>query len=283
MAHRKSGMPTAIGKYGVEKTVGKDGSQLFPVLDTQARVPPDGDTVKAAFDTLMRGLAHGSGEQTYSGYRALYEFGHPVVPELERRILQADWTTVSRPQATRMQTALVTLLHDIDEGRSRSIIDRLLEADCHPSLRGVLNSIRRYDARNFRIHEVRGLRVLVAREIDEADDVPSHMDRWLANVPPEDLSGIVRLYVIKRPPKADYAGKYMPVLSTITVIWAEPLLGGKTMARLARFGVEHTLYHEIGHHVHQLHRPRHVDSEVVAEEWEERLLAELKRDHGSGR
>ncbi len=244
-------MPPAMGTYGIEKTVGEDGSRLFPVLGSQVRVPPDADTVKAAFDTLMRGLAHGSGEQTYSGYRALYEFGHAVVPALEQRILQADWKTVTRPDATRMQTALISLLHDIDEVWSRSIIDRLLEAGCHPSLRGVLNSIRRYDGRNFKVHQVRGLRVLVAREIDEPDDVRSHMDRWLANVPPEDLSGIERLYVIKRPPKADYAGQYMPILSTITVIWKDPLLGGKTMEWLTRIGIEHTLYHEIGHHVHR--------------------------------
>lgn len=251
MDHRKSGTPPAMGTYGVEKTVGEDGSRLFPVLGSQARVSPDADTINAAFDTLMRGLAHGSGEQIYSGYRELYEFGHAVVPTLEQRIRQADWKAVTRPEATRMQTALVKLLHDIDEARSREIIDRLLEDGCHPSLRGVLNSIRRYDARNFRVHEVRGLRVLVAGEIEESEDVPSHMDRWLANVPPEDLAGVERLYVIKRPPKADYAGQYMPVLSTITVIWKDPLLAGRTMAWLNRVGVEHTLYHEIGHHFHR--------------------------------
>ncbi len=41
-----------------------------------------------------------------------------------------------------------------------------------------------------------------------------------------------------------------------------------------------TLFHEIGHHVHRLHEPRRIDSEVVAEEWESRLLAEVEQARG---
>ncbi len=41
-----------------------------------------------------------------------------------------------------------------------------------------------------------------------------------------------------------------------------------------------TLFHEIGHHVHALHRPRHADPEVVAEEWEARLLKKVGEDAG---
>lgn len=251
MDRRKSDIPAGGATFGIEKAVGEDGSRLFPVLDSQARAAPDAEAVKAAFDRMMRGLAHGSGERIYSGYRALYEFGHAVVPELERRIMQADWNTVSRPDATRMQTALVTLLHDIDEARSRDVIDHVLQAGCHPSLRGVLNSIRRYDSSGFRIHDIRGLRVLVSREIDESEDVPAYLDRWLASVPPEDLAGVMRLHIVRSPPEADYAGQYMPILSTITVIWEEPVFAGGMLERLVRFGIEKTLYHEIGHHVHR--------------------------------
>ena len=209
------------------------------------------DKLKAAFDRLMRGLAHNSGKRIYSGYHELYRLGSAAVPELERRIFEADWKTLTRPDATRMQTALVSLLHDIDEARSREVIDRLLDEGCHPAARGILNSIRRYDEGNFRIHDIRGLRVLIATEIDESESVPSHLDRWLANVPPEDLSGIERLYITIKPPVQEFAGHYMPVLSTITVYWRGSLLGRKSLAWLARVFVERTLYHEIGHHFHR--------------------------------
>ena len=208
------------------------------------------DKLTAAFDRLMRGIAHDSAKRIYSGYHELYRFGPAAIPELERRIFEADWKTPTRPEATRMQSALVSLLHDIDEARSRDVIDRLLEGDCHPAMRGILNSIRRYDENNFRVYDIHELRVLVAREIDESEDVPIHMECWLDNVPPEDLKGIERLYVIRRPPKMDFAGWYMPVLSTITVIWKDPLLHEKLFAWINRVAMERTLYHEIGHHFH---------------------------------
>ena len=156
---------------------------------TDRRLRPDAEGVKAAFDTIMRGLSRGPGEQIYSGCRALWEFGHTMVPALEQRLQQADGATVSRPDATRMQTSLATLPHDIDEARSRKVIDWLLGENGHPALRGVLNSIRRYDGRNFTVHEILGRRVFVAKEIDKFEEVASHMGRWLADAPPEDLIG----------------------------------------------------------------------------------------------
>ncbi|MDH3230471.1 MAG: hypothetical protein OEN55_11825 [Alphaproteobacteria bacterium] len=87
--------------------------------------------------------------------------------------------------------------------------------------------------------------------IGRSATLPSHLERWLANVPPEDLSGIERLYVVLRPPVQDAAGHYMPVLSTITVYWRDSFLARKSPGWLARVFMERTLYHEIGHHVHQ--------------------------------
>ena len=39
-----------------------------------------------------------------------------------------------------------------------------------------------------------------------------------------------------------------------------------------------TLFHEIGHHVHEFHEPRHVHPEIVAEDWEARLLKKIGTD-----
>lgn len=43
------------------------------------------------------------------------------------------------------------------------------------------------------------------------------------------------------------------------------------------FLVGGTLYHELGHHLHQVVRPEHRDREVVADEWGQRLLREYFR------
>ncbi len=39
------------------------------------------------------------------------------------------------------------------------------------------------------------------------------------------------------------------------------------------------LYHEIGHHIHTVHRPIHEGREDVAEEWTTKLLANFMRKH----
>lgn len=267
--------PPALGTYGIEKTVGDEGASLFPILNSHAGGLPDAkelERIQAAFDKLMRGLAHMSGELTYAAYRELYERGPSVIPLLEQRILQADWQSVTRPEATRMQTALVSLLHDIDEARSRTVIGWLLARDCHPSLRGALQSILRYDGRNFRTHSIRGVRVFVANEIDASEDVPRHIDRWLANVPQEDLAGISRLYVVRRPDVADIAGYYMPVLSTITVYWSKALFGNDWLTGFLRLFTEHTLYHEIGHHVHRHTFGQQPEQEKEADRYAARRL-----------
>ena len=207
------------------------------------------DASEAAFDKLMRGLGHRSPKRIYSGYRELYQLGAAVIPDLERRIFEMDWKTLSRPELTRIQGALVSLLHDIDETRSREVIDQLIRDGCHPVTQSILRSILRFDQGNFRQYEIRGLRILESKDIEQEEHVPHYLDRWLANVPQEDLAGIDRLYVITPPPKADYAGKYMPILATVTMIWGNPFLGWKPPAWFTRFDMEHTLYHEIGHHV----------------------------------
>lgn len=156
------------------------------ILISHARVPLDAvesEPLETAFGKFLRGLAHMSVELIYSGYRELCELGPAVVPTLVYRIIKTNWRTVTRLEATHMQTGLVSLLHDIDEVRPREIIGRLLGRDRHPALRGVLQSICRYDDRNIRTHDIFGLRVMVAREIDESESVTFHLKQWLLKMP----------------------------------------------------------------------------------------------------
>lgn len=206
------------------------------------------DESDIAIEKLLRGLAHSSADLIYASHREIYRLGAAAIPGLERRILEADWTTLGRPELTRMMTGLVSVLHDIDEARSRPAIDQITRNGCHPAVQGILRSIARFDKNKFRVHEISGVRILESKDIEDAEQVPLFLERWLGNVPPPDLTGIERLYVIRQPAQADYAGRYMPVLSTITLIWEYPLLRWKWVDWLSRVSMEHTLYHEIGHH-----------------------------------
>lgn len=39
------------------------------------------------------------------------------------------------------------------------------------------------------------------------------------------------------------------------------------------------LYHEIGHHIHAIHKPIHEEREYVAEDWSRKLYANFVRKH----
>lgn len=189
-----------------------------------------------------------SGPHINAGYRELYELGATVVPALEQRIYQADWKTLSRPEATHTQTTLVRLLHDIDEARSRQVIAALLAQDCDPVLRRILQRIRRYDSDNFDTYEIRNVPVYLSKAISEWEKIPAQLARWLANVPAQDLVGITRLYIVPDARHHDEAGYYMPAFSTITLYWDASALQSRLQKWLARLWLEKTLYHEIGHH-----------------------------------
>lgn len=206
------------------------------------------DPSEAAIQKLLRGLAHSAADLIYAGHREIYRLGEAAIPALERHIFQADWTNLGRPELTRMMTGLISVLHDIDEARSRPAIARIIDNGCHPAIQAILRSIERFDKSKFRIHEIHEVRIFESKDIEIAERIPRHLEQWLGNVPPADLTGIERLYVIRKPAKADYAGQYTPVLSTITLIWEYPPLRWKWVDWLSRAGMEHTLYHEIGHH-----------------------------------
>lgn len=53
------------------------------------------------------------------------------------------------------------------------------------------------------------------------------------------------------------------------VLWKLPLLRCVTLSDV--------LYHEIGHHIHAVHKPIYKDTEDVAEEWKRRLAARFLR------
>jgi hypothetical protein len=49
--------------------------------------------------------------------------------------------------------------------------------------------------------------------------------------------------------------------------------------RIRCFGVSEVLYHEIGHHIHSVHKPVHEGRENVAEDWRRRLQDDFFREH----
>jgi len=51
--------------------------------------------------------------------------------------------------------------------------------------------------------------------------------------------------------------------------WSFPIIRDGLLA--------HTLYHEVGHHIHAVHAPEHREPENVADEWRDRLMRGMYR------
>lgn len=204
----------------------------------------------AALNQLMRGLGHGGMRDTYLGYRALYRIGAEAIPAAEHLIFQRDWSTLSRPEESRILAALVSLVHDIDESASRRIIGKISAKGCKPVTRAYLESIASFTLKDYCRYKIREIDIFESKRIGHRHRVESRLRDWLSTVPAADLAGIERIYVITFSDDKEYGGKYMPLLCHITLVWRDRHHGMGPIAWFFRLLHEKTLYHEIGHHYH---------------------------------
>lgn len=207
--------------------------------------------VQSALDTLMRGLSVGHRRDVAAGYKALFKLGHDAIPGIEKKIFQSQWKDLDYPHQINLISALVGLIHDIDETRSRAVVDTVVKRGCHPSVERVLNSICRFNVVNYRKYEIRGIDVFESKEIVTRSDIKRYLAKWLRNVPEEDLQKVERIFVIGVEENQEYAGYYVPYYFVITLVWDNPEGKWNPMSWLSVYLIERTLYHEIGHHFHR--------------------------------
>ncbi len=207
--------------------------------------------VQSALDTLMRGLSVGHPREAAAGYKALFKLGHDAIPGIEKKIFQSQWKDLDYPHQIKLISALVGLIHDIDETRSRAVVDTVVKRGCHPSVESVLNSICRFNLVNYRKYEIRGIDVFESKEIITRSDIKRYLTKWLSNVPEKDLQDVERIFVIEVEANQDYGGYYVPDLFVITLVWNNPYRRWNPMSWVSVFYLEHALYHEIGHHFYR--------------------------------
>ena len=228
--------------------------------------------IDAEMRRLARGFHSGSWRDGYRAYRALYRAGPDAVPALERQLAQSDWKELPNPGTIRLLTALVALLRDIDEPRSDTVIDNILEDGCHPAVSSSLKVIQRYRDSDFRKYDIDGLTVFEAKDLEPDQQIGTYLQRWLEIVPPADLAEIERLYVVQRRETMDYGGQYMPILATIVIVWPPAFASRFPLSAIARLSKRSTLYHEIGHHVHRHGFGQQPEQEREADRYAARLM-----------
>lgn len=202
--------------------------------------------IQRLISKLLRGASSDRPETTYEAFRQLYKLGPSIVPLLEVKLRQADWSTLRYGFEVKFLSILLSLLYDVDFAAGERVATDLLKRNCHQSCVSIIKAIRKEQNWPYRTYNIRTLRVYEDTSLDPAHDIKNRLKDWLKVVPDEDLSGIHRLNVILEPYRADYEGNYMPILAVINLIWKY-----RTFRSFDHFLLRNTLYHEIGHHVHR--------------------------------
>jgi hypothetical protein len=230
------------------------------------------DQIARGLRTLIRGLTQHNLEEAYEGYKALYKVGAPAIAQVREAIFKSNWSKLKYGNEVRYISGLVSLIHDIDEAEARRVTDRLKSGDCAPAVARILESVCSFALSDYTRYSLRGVKIFEHKGLVTRQDVRARLERWLKNVPAEDLREVERVFILR---KEDLTGlgDYTPILYRINLVWDNPSQRWSPMSHVNNFIIERALYHEIGHHVHRHTFGQDLEQEAAAEEYADRIMA----------
>ncbi len=224
-----------------------------------------------AIRQLSQGLVADNRTQTLEAYRVLYRAGSECVPLIRTLLSDITWKKFDRGYHTRYVTGLVSLLHDIDEVESASAVKDLERAGCGRAMCRTLDGITRNSKKDYKQFDAHGVVLRIHQTVPATDRIARLFTAWLGNVPACDLESVEQVVVTSEGPD-DIGGDYVPYLCSVRVIW-RPLLPELLGLRwLSRLLIEHTLYHEVGHHVHRHTFGQDPEQEAEADRYANQLI-----------
>ena len=231
--------------------------------------------IQKSLKILSRGLMQADYTTAYKGYKVLYQIGVPSLPALKDIVENSDWSNKKYKELSRYVTGIFSLIHDLDEDEANSIFQRLKENGLPNHIKVQLKSICAFSLKEYTHYIVRNIDVYEHKGIKCKCNIQKYIEKWLLNLPTNDLSGIHRIYVV-RPDDIKAAGTYTPVLFKITIVWSNNYREGSFLFRLLSIYREIVLYHEVGHHVHRHTFGQLPDQEKEADRYAAKIL---RREH----
>jgi hypothetical protein len=208
--------------------------------------------LKIELGRLKRGLMTGNERTALSAYRAIYKIGSNAASVVNAELERFDLREPLRTEAAKLLAGLIALQRDLDETSSNAFIDRGLLGHCSQLSAAILRSARRMSSQDFRRSEFGDVIILEHGSIDQGYKASEKVQGWISKLPPADLSGISRIYIVPDDLKSDWLGTYMPVLGVVTIAWTTVVPPLRAFNRLTNILDRHVLLHEIGHHVHSI-------------------------------
>lgn len=233
------------------------------------------NAIEMAIRQIKKGVLTKDGKLAGTGFIRLHDIGVLAVPALKAELGRINLRKVDRRGHAALLAGLATILHDISEEDSLAFIDGALSGRHHPVNGATLRIIRRHRQSHFRKAKINDINVWESMAIDPRYQATKHIQRWLQNVPENDLSGISRIYIIEEKPEQDFLGYYFPSTAFITLVWRSSAHPNSPIHWLLRFLHEGTFYHEVGHHRHG-HEP--LGQDPAQEEEANRYSVEKMRE-----
>jgi hypothetical protein len=216
---------------------------------------------------LKRGLMTGNDRTALDAYKTLFKAGVPAVPLISAELEKFDFKKPLPKEAANLLAGLVALQRDLDEVRSNSFIDDNVSGDSTQLAASILRSARRMRHQDFRASKFGDIVILEHTSIGQGYTASGNVRTWLSQVPPEDLLGISRIYILPHDLKMDWLGHYTPILGVVTIAWTTIVPPLRSINLLTNNLHRHTLLHEIGHHALKHWFGQHPEQEAEAESY----------------
>ena len=227
--------------------------------------------------TLSRGLIQSNYQEAYEGYKNLYSLGQVALEPLKAKIGEIDWSQSKYKELSKYVSGIFSLIHDIDENVADNILEKLTTDGCPDHIKALLRSTCEFSLKNYKKYKIRGIEIFEHKEIKKGCIIQDLIGKWLKSVTENDLSDISRLYIIRKEDIDNWAGTYTPVLFKIAVVWDNPYKANSLRFWLFSLFTEHTLYHEIGHHIHRHKFGTDADQEKEADRYASKIISNNHR------
>ncbi|MGV7221517.1 MAG: hypothetical protein ACQ9MH_08335 [Nitrospinales bacterium] len=196
--------------------------------------------------TFTAALTNDSSKAIYKVYRKLYQLGESVIPEIEAQLLDYKWDNIEYKIQIKILSGLLSLVNDINEERAGALGEKIRNKGCNEVVDKIIKSILDFSLDDFKSYSINGVVIYQSKSLGYPAKIKNKLATWLSMVPNEDLKKIERLYLI--PTHEKCSGSYMPFLCNIMVVW-NISVNYNPLSYFRLLWIEHTLYHEIGHHV----------------------------------
>ncbi len=196
------------------------------------------------FSNYIHALATNSVYVQMRWYKDLYKMGSSIIPKIEKNLFAYYSAEIKRDLKMLYISGLGYLLHDIDETKANDILNRLILKVKDPIIKNRIKTILNFTLKDFRNYMI--LNIQIYEHSDLNNSLKSKLEKLISKIPKDDLSKIDRIYLIPFN-NQKYSGQYLPIFYNIDLV-VRQYKYYNPINYLYSLLVEHTLYHEFGHH-----------------------------------